>query len=57
MGYNPAGDQAIHEAPKLYDPSDPTTFPSPLPGDDSSNSGGYTTNPYQGGRYNGAAEL
>ena len=58
MGYNPAvNDPQFNEPPKLYDPADPSTFPTPLSAGDSSNSGGYTTNPYQGGRYNGAAEL
>jgi len=56
MAYNPTGDQ-FYEPPKLYNPADPSTYPTPPSGGDSSNSGGYTTNPYQGGRYNGAAEL
>lgn len=56
MAYNPTGDQ-FYEPPKLYNPADPSTYPTPPSGGDSSNSGGYTTNPYQAGRYNGAAEL
>ena len=58
MSYNnPTLVQQNHEQPKFYNPADPSTFPSPVTGDDSSHSGGYTTNQYQTGRYNGAAEL
>ncbi|KAF9647069.1 hypothetical protein BDM02DRAFT_2823162 [Thelephora ganbajun] len=57
MAYNPANTQQPYEPPKIYNPADPSTFPSPISGDDSSHSAGYTTNYYQQGRYNGAAEL
>jgi len=57
MAYNPARVQSTYDQPKLYNPADPTTFPTPVSGGDSSHSGGYTTNPFQTGRYNGAAEL
>ncbi|KAF9782585.1 hypothetical protein BJ322DRAFT_1110468 [Thelephora terrestris] len=57
MTYNLASGQQFADPPKLYDPSDPSTFPSPQSAGDSSNSGGYTTSPYQAGRYNGAPEI
>ena len=49
MGYSPTDDQPFHKPLKLYNPADPSTFPSPPPGGDSSNSGVYTKKPYQGG--------
>jgi len=54
--FNPTPNQ---DQPKLYDPADPSTFPTPISGGDSYSGGGgnYTTNPYQSGRYHGAAEL
>ena len=59
MTYNPTLGQQNYEPPKLYNPADPSTFPTSVSGGDSSHSGGgnYTTNPHQPGRYNGAAEL
>ena len=54
--YNTTNDNQAYGAPKLYDPLDPSTFPTPISAEDSSNSGGYTTN-HQVGRYQGAAEL
>jgi len=57
MTFNPTLNQ---DQQKLYDPSDPSTFPTPLSGRDRYSGGGggnYTTNPYQPGRYQGAAEL
>ena len=64
MRFNRVHDQQSWEPPKLYDPADPSTFPSPLPGGNSLNPGKYKTNTYerkmgtyQDGRYSGAAEL
>ena len=57
LAYNPAMTERVYGPPKLYDPSDPSTFPSSVFGGDSSDSGGYITSSYQTGRYNGAAEL
>ena len=64
MRFNPAHDQQSWKPPKLYDPADPSTFPSPLPGGNPFNPGRYETNTYQhktdtyqDGRYSGAAEL
>jgi len=55
--YNPAMSEANYEPPKLYNPADPSTFPTPVSGAESSYSGGQTTNPFQPGRYHGAPEL
>lgn len=57
LAYNPAMGETMFEQPKLYNPADPSTFPTPVSGGDSSYSGGQTTNPFQPGRYNGAPEL
>jgi hypothetical protein len=57
LTYNPVMTEQVYEPPKLYNPADPSTFPVPVSGGDSSHSGGYTTSPYQAGRYNGAPEL
>ena len=57
LAFNTGMAEAKYEPPKLYDPADPSTFPTPASGGDSSYSGGHTTNPFQPGRYNGAAEL
>ena len=52
LAYNPAMTERVYGPPKLYNPADPSTFPAPIFGGDSSDSDGY-----QAGRYNGAAEL
>ena len=65
MAYYSTKDKHFHGPPKLYNPADPLTFPSPPPdgspldsgGDSGSDSSGDTTNPYQDGRYNGNPEL
>ena len=61
MAYDSTKDKHFHGPPKLYDPADPSTFPSPPPDggpiDSGGDSGGDTTNPYQDGRYNGNPEL
>jgi len=56
MTFNPT---LNYDQQKLYDPSDPSTFPAPLSGSERYSGGGgnYTTNPYQSGGYQGAAEL
>jgi hypothetical protein len=52
LGPNQVTLQQNYEPLKLYNPADPSTFPSPMSGGDSSISGGgYTTNSYQSGRY------
>jgi hypothetical protein len=55
--HNP--DMADHNyaQPGSYNSADPLTFPPFVPGRNSSYSGGYTTSPYQPGRYGGAAEF
>ena len=65
MAFDSAKDKHFHGPPKLYNPADPSTFPSPPPdggpldsgGDSGGDSSGDTTNPYQDGRYNGNPEL
>jgi len=57
VAFGPGMTEANYEPPKLYNPADPSTFPTPVSGADSSYSGGQTTNPFQPGRYQGAPEL
>jgi hypothetical protein len=57
LAYNPAMTERVYGPPRLYNPADPSTFPSPVFGGDSSDSGGYITGSYKAGGYNGAAEL
>jgi hypothetical protein len=57
LASNPAMTERVYGPPKLYNPADPSTFPSPVFGGDSSDSGGYITGSYKAGGYNGAAEL
>ena len=59
MAYNPTVGHQNQDQPKLYDPSDPLTFPTPVSSGNSYSGGGsnYTTNLYQSGGYQGAAEL
>lgn len=57
MGYNPTHDQEPREPPELYNPAGPLTFPSGVSGGNLLNPDGFTTNPYQGVGYHGAAEL
>ena len=57
MAFDSAKDKHFHGPPKLYNPADPSTFPSPPPDGGPIDSGGDTTNPYQDGRYKGNPEL
>ena len=54
---NPNMTNHIYAQPKSYDPAGPSTIPRIVSGHDSSHLGAHTSNPYQPGRYNGAAEL
>jgi len=53
---------AVHDAHKpqrLYDPSDPSTFPDPIPivGEDYPSPQAYVTPPHRAGKYTGSAEV